>query len=369
VTSLRIGIDGDTLRIPFSGVGHYVFNLCRELDMLLSEASFIVYSRLPASAVRLPSSRWQLRSESVAAYGSLPSFVWLKTRCRSMCATDRLDVFWAGRTLHPGPSAGVRTVCTVHDVNHLVRPETMQFQTRWSHRLWFRRDVLSADCVLANSYGTAERVRTMLRAKVRDVVPPGVAPQFHPPTSEEEADIPDELSRLGVRLPYLLSVAATEPRKNLDAVLGAYLNLKRSGQLSEHRLVLAGPTGWKNRAIAQKLAEAQAYGVVQVGYVPDHLMPRLYAGAEVLVFPSLYEGFGMPVLEARACGTKVVISDVPELREAGGPNAIIVNPSVEGIERGIMTATTTPARKEMDLAASYSWRRSGERLADILTHG
>ena len=369
MTSLRIGIDGDTLRVPLSGVGHYVFNLCRELDALLPEASFIAYSRLPASAVQLPSQRWQLRSEFVAAYGCLPSFVWLKTRCRSMSASDRLDVFWAGRTLHPGLSGGVRTICTVHDLNHLVVPETMQFQTRWSHRLWFRRDVLTADCVLANSYGTAERIRSMLGAEVRGVVLPGVAPQFHPPISPDEADIPDELFRLGVRPPYLLSVAAAEPRKNLDAVLGAYLNLKRNGKLKEYRLVLAGPTGWKNRAVAQKLAEAQSCGVIQAGYVPDEFMPMLYAGAEALVFPSLYEGFGIPVLEARACGTKVVISDIPELREAGGPNAIIVEPSVEGIERGIMAATAAQVSREMDLAASYSWRRSGERLADILAHG
>ena len=134
--------------------------------------------------------------------------------------------------------------------------------------------------------------------------------------------------------------------------------------------MLAGPTGWKNRAVAQKLAEAQAAcGVIQAGYVPDEFMPMLYAGAEALVFPSLYEGFGIPVLEARACGTKVVISDIPELREAGGPNAIIVEPSVEGIERGIMAATAAQVSREMNMAASYSWRQSGERLADILAHG
>lgn len=117
MTSLRIGIDGDALRAPLSGVGYYIFNLCRELDALLPEALFIAYSRLPATAVLLPSPRWQLRTEPLAALRRLPSFVWLKTRCRAMCTADRVDVFWAGRTLHPRLNGGVHTVCSVHDLN------------------------------------------------------------------------------------------------------------------------------------------------------------------------------------------------------------------------------------------------------------
>src|ERR1700731_3989955 len=128
MTSLLIGIDGDALRSPLSGVGQYIFNLARQLDELLPEASFIAYSRLPEGSVHLPSARWRLRSEPLAAFRRLPSFVWLKTRCRAMCASDGLDVFWAGRTLHPRLGADVRTVCSVHDLNHLVVPETMQFQ-------------------------------------------------------------------------------------------------------------------------------------------------------------------------------------------------------------------------------------------------
>src|ERR1700742_523991 len=283
MTSLRIGMDGDALRAPLSGVGHYIFNLCRELEVLLPEATFLAYSRLPAGSVLLPSPRWQLRSEPVAALRGIPSFVWLKTRCRAMCAADGVDVFWAGRTLHPR-LATVRTVSSVHDLNHLVVPETMQFQTRWSNRLWFRGDVLTADCVLANSQGTAERIRTMVGAKVNGVVPPGVTTQFHPTQSRQEIEIPENLSRLGVKRPYLLSVATPEPRKNLDAVLRAYIDLKKGGKLAEHQLVLAGPNGWKNRALADKVGEARAHGLVLAGYVPDELMPVLYAGADALGF-------------------------------------------------------------------------------------
>jgi len=366
MTLLRIGMDGDALRAPLSGVGHYIFNLCHELDALLPEASFIAYSRLPAAAVRLPSSRWQLRSEPVVAFRRLPSFVWLKTRGRAMCASDGIGVFWAGRTLHPRLDGAVRTVSTVHDLNYLVVPETMQFQSWWSSRLWFRGDILTADCVLANSYGTAERVRKMIGAEVSDVVPPGVAPHFHPPQSTGEIKIPENLSRLGVKRPYLLSVATPEPRKNLDAVLRAYIDLKRGGKLNEHQLVLAGPTGWKNRALKQRLGEARAHGLVLAGYVPDELMPVLYAGADALIFPSLYEGFGMPVLEARACGARVVTTDIPELREAGDEYVIYVEPTVEGIKAGIQQAIGLPKPPP---AVGRTWNEAARILARALCEG
>jgi glycosyltransferase involved in cell wall biosynthesis len=366
MTSLRIGMDGDALRAPLSGVGYYIFNLCRELDALLPEAMFTAYSRLPVAAVQLPSSRWRLRTEPVVAFRRLPSFVWLKTRGRAMCASDRVDVFWAGRTLHPRLAGGVRTVCTVHDLNHLVVPETMRFQSQWSDRLWFRGDILTADCVLANSYSTAERIRTMVGGEVNDVVLPGVAPQFNLSQSAGENEIPENLSRLGVKRPYLLSVATAEPRKNLDAVLRAYIDLKRGGKLSKHQLVLAGPTGWKNGALKQRLAEARAHGLVLAGYVPDESMPILYAAADALVFPSLYEGFGMPVLEARRCGARVVTTDIPELREAGDEYVIYVQPTLDGIKAGILRAIGLPRPPP---AVGRTWKESARILARALCEG
>jgi glycosyltransferase involved in cell wall biosynthesis len=366
MTSLRIGIDGDALRAPLSGVGYYIFNLCRELDALLPEALFIAYSRLPGPAILLPSPRWQLRTEPVVPFRRLPSFVWLKTRCRAMCASDRIDVFWAGRTVHPSLGNGVRTVCTVHDLNYLVVPETMQFRSRWSSRLWLRGDILTADCVLANSYGTAERIRKMIGAEVSDVVPPGVTPKFRPSQPANEIEIPKNLSRLGVKRPYLLSVATAEPRKNLDALLRAYVDLKRNGKLSEHQLVLAGPTGWKNGALKQRLDDARPYGLVLAGYVSDELIPILYGGADALVFPSLYEGFGMPVLEARSCGARVVTTDIPELREAGDEYVIYVQPTLEGIKAGILRAIGLPKPPP---AIGRTWKEAARILARALSDG
>jgi glycosyltransferase involved in cell wall biosynthesis len=166
-----------------------------------------------------------------------------------------------------------------------------------------------------------------------------------------------------VKRPYLLSVATPEPRKNLDIVLRAYIDLKKSGRLSDHRLVLAGPTGWKNRVLEQRLEEARAHDLVLAGYVSDEWMPALYAGADALIFPSLYEGFGMPVLEARTCGARVVTTDIPELREAGDEHVVYVQPTLEGVKEGILRALGSP---QPPPAASRTWREAACILARAL---
>src|SRR5260370_15120996 len=120
----------------------------------------------------------------------------------------------------------------------------------------------------------------MLGVEVNDVVLPGVTPQFRSSQPAREIEIPENLSRLGVKRPYLLSVATPEPRKNLDAVLRAYIDLKRGGKLSEHQLVLAGPTGGKNRGLKQRIGEARAPGPVLARFAPEWLMPAPIARAQ-----------------------------------------------------------------------------------------
>lgn len=366
MSRLRIGIDGEALRRPLSGVGHYVFELCRELEAHWPEAEFLAYARLPAEQLALPSPRWRLRQEPSPALRRLPSFAWLRTRGRSLALADRLDAFWAGRTLHPRLPAPVRTVCTVHDLNHLLVPETMEAPTRWSHRLWFAGDLQRADAVVANSQGTAQRLRDRLGCAVDAVVTPGLAERFRILSSAESQAAAVRLAAVGIGAPYLLAVATLEPRKNLASLVRAFVALKRAGELPAHRLVLVGARGWQQSALERELAAAQAFGVVMAGYVPDELMPALYAGATALVCPSLYEGFGMPVLEARACGSRVLVSDVPELREAGGPQAIVAPPTIDGLRDGLKRVLAAPRAVEPDLARRHAWRAGAQRLAAVL---
>lgn len=367
MAGLRIGIDGEALRAPLSGVGQYVLQLARGLDELLPDASFFAYARLPAERLVLPSSRWMLRREPLAPLRRLPSFAWLKTRGAQLCRRDGLDVFWAGRTLHPHLPAPVRTVCTVHDLNHLIVPETMEVATRWSHRLWLRGDVEGADIVVANSLGTAQRLGGLLGVPVQGVVTPGLAARYRPLDEAERPAALAALRKLGIEPPYLLSVATLEPRKNVAALFRAFVDLRRSGELPECRLVLAGARGWRDDGLRAELKAARADGVVVPGFVPDALMPALYACAQALVCPSRYEGYGMPVLEARACGTRVVVTDIPELRESGGAHAVLIEPDEAGIRAGLQRAMTLAPRPEPGLTERHAWRRQAQLLAALMT--
>jgi glycosyltransferase involved in cell wall biosynthesis len=275
-------------------------------------------------------------------------------------------VFWAGRTLHPRLGRRVRTISTVHDLNHVLVPETMQLSTRLSHQLWFEPDVRHADVVVANSQGTADRLRERYQLSAAAVIRPGLAKRFAPST--DDAHDVGELRALGVRPPYLLTVATLEPRKNVESTFRAFMELRQSGQLSHHQLVLAGANGWQNQALDRAIEDACHLGVVRTGYVPNALLPTLYAHADAVLVPSLYEGFGMPALEARACGARVIVSDVPELREAAGSEAIVVAPTVAGIRDGIVRAVAgapmpEPAAFEW---LEHSWALGAKQLKDLI---
>ena len=362
---MRFGIDGESLRKPLSGVGTYTLNICKALERELGagDVEFYAYGRVAARDVVLPSSRWRWVREHEPAWRKVPSFVWLKTRAARLCESQRLNFFWAPRTVHPRLPKPTITLCTVHDLNHLLVPGTMKWHSYLMHRAWFEADVRSAHIVLANSNGTAARLLQHLRAPVCDVLHPGVSAQFRPLSAVETAAAEVELGRLGIVRPYVLSVSTLEPRKNIEGLFRGFNHLRGQGLLPKHRLVLVGARGWQNRQLMRQLRASDR--VVLPGYIPVQLLPAVYALADVMVFPSLYEGFGMPVLEARACGTPTVIADVPELCEAAGGDAVVVDGTPLGIAEGMRKAMQLP-HETGGHVDDFTWAQAARRMARFI---
>lgn len=354
---MKIGIDGRALQGTRTGVGRYVYELCRELDRSMPTAIFFVYSSIPLE-MPISSNRWVLRLDSSPVAKYLKPVLWLKYRCGILCSKDKLDVFWGAATFLPKLSPSVRTVITVYDLNFIIVPKTMSFTHRWAFKLFFKKDVSRADAVTAISQGTSNRLRSFFGRGADSVVYPAVDASFFPQPKTRVHEVSQLYS-----LPqfYLLAVATWEPRKNLELLIRTFLDMKKQGLVGSNKLVLVGGRGWKDQRLASLLSGEDA--VIPLGFVPEEHLAPLYTGAELFIFPSIYEGFGMPVAEALACGTGVVASDISEIREAGGTEVIYVDPTAEGIRQGILEGLLKNKGPSLNQRYCHCWMGGAKALA------
>jgi glycosyltransferase involved in cell wall biosynthesis len=359
---VRIGVDGRRLGPNRKGIGRYVWELCKELDRILPTAQFFLYSPKPPELPPI-SRRWSIRIDDSAMGQRLPNNLWLATRAGLMSRRDNLDAFWAGTGLLPLVGLKTRAVLTVHDLVQKVAPETMDFKALMATRLFFSRSLAKADAIVTNSSGTADRLEKTFGYRAAAVVRPGLSRVFQP---HHESHTTEVLARYGVSRPYLLSVSTLEPRKGLEQLIRSFLRMKANGMIADHKLLLVGDRGWKDSSIVELVRNSES--VIRLGFVDDTSLAALYSGADAMIYPSTYEGFGMPVLEARACGARVVTSDLPELREAGGDDAIYVTPTEEGICSGISLAVAMPKANPIPWQ-DWSWTQSAHALAEVLLDG
>lgn len=363
---MLIGIDGRAFYGAQAGTGRYVTELCKVLDAALPEARFLVYGNrlldLPVA-----NGRWQQRGDKTAA-SRLPAALWYFVRAGALARRDGVDVFWGAANFLPLGLGKVPAILTVYDFVYRLFPQTLNLTHRLAYRLFFKRGLRGARIVIAISKGTSDRLFEFHGRNADILIRPCVAESFQRPRADT---IREARMHYGIDFPYFLSVSTLEPRKNLESLIEAFLQMRSEGDLPGTGLVLVGQQGWKGRRLLDAVARAKALGVpiVLTGYVPDEWLPALYAGADAVAMPSLYEGFGMPVLEAKCCGARVVTSDIPEIREAGGDGPIYIEPTIEGIKHGLkLVQSTSVAPKTEDHVPDRgpSWAEEGEKLVHAI---
>ncbi len=267
------------------------------------------------------------------------------------------------------------TVLTVHDLIFVRYPEYHTRRNRWFLKLAMPLFVKAAQAIIAVSQQTKRDLIELyqtLPAKIH-VIHEGIDPSFAPipPAQVLAAQRRYSPDAAGNARPYLLMVGTLEPRKNHAAAMRALARLKAAG--FPHRLLIVGGHGWLFAPIQQLITQLELHNdVTLAGYVPANDLPALYAGAAALLQPSLYEGFGFPVLEAMACGAPVVCSNTSSLPEVAGEAALLVDPqddaALAGAIRRILTEpglAETMRRQGQIQASHFRWTHCAQETVAV----
>jgi glycosyltransferase involved in cell wall biosynthesis len=296
----------------------------------------------------------------------------LNATARRVGLPGSFDVLHSLRTALPAPGripARVR-VLTIHDLIPLRHPEWM-YPTAVAEVRAIADSILPGDFVIANSRATADDVSALLGIRPERIfVTPFAASEEVFYREESTERIEAAKARYGIPTgPYLLSLCTLEPRKNLPHLLRCFHRLVQQERLPGVRLVLVGATGWKTDALFALLQEHPELRarVVLAGYVADADLAALYSGARAFVYPSLDEGFGLPVLEAMQCGTPVITSNAGSLPEVTGDAGLAVGPTdADALAEAILRLVTDDglaadlAGRGRRRSALFSWDRTAE---------
>lgn len=369
-----------------TGIGNYAYNLCQRLvkDGHVENLDLLVHGALLSFDEFLQADRSHESSATSSAMAKLrgtlarfPPAVW--TYKRLMPLQER----WV---LRNQPDS-----CLFHSPNYFMPAfsgrniVTIPDLSTWLHPEWHPK--ASADLInhhIEQARKRADHIITISQRVKHEIVNHlhvaedritvthlGASEEFRPVSAEEFQTATDAT---GLRYKdYFLFMATIEPRKNLGRLLEAYLNYRQNAASDALPLVVCGHNGWKSDSVHRRLRELHAEGVVHyLGYTPSALARQLLAGARALAYPSLYEGFGLPVLEAMQSGTAVITSDNNAAAEVSGQAALLIDPESSGqLEAALHQLHQDPGKLSeletagMARARTFSWERCARETTSI----
>ncbi len=369
---MRVCYDISAALAQGAGVGRYTRELALALRQLPdAPAMLLLHNRVAGQDLeRLPPALRHLPRHEIPLGNRLWRMALLRQQPLRAWGLDHMRCTVYHGTDWIAPVLSCPLVLTIHDLSTLRYPQHHTRLNRRYARIALPRMVARAAAIITDSHATARDVRDLLGVLPERIttIHLGVDHQRFTPRLPAQAQQRVQ-AQLGITPPYLLAVGTLEPRKNLTTLLHAYALLGQDAP----PLVLAGARGWQAAPI-YALAEQQALRerVLLPGYVPDDLLPDLYAAAELFIYPSLLEGFGLPVAEALACGVPVITSNTSSLPEVAGDAALLVDPTSASALRDAMqqvlgdTALATRLRQQGPAqAAQFTWQACARATLDV----
>lgn len=362
---MRIGLEISPLALNVSGIPNYILRLLRGFASIDEENQYFLYTNRPVPFdLGLPDN-----FKTVILNKPLPRFqLWFQIELPLRLKKDRIDIFHDLFSRLP-LVLSVPGVITVHDLSGYKMP---WFHKRKTHltNLMYPTFIKNASEIIAVSKFTADELLSCFpevsgkTTVIHEAAPPG----YSEVTDELELD----RIRKKFNLPskFFMFLGTLEPRKNLSRLLEAFLQV---ADTIPHSLVISGAIGWKTKELFNKLKESDKKERIQLtGFVEREDIPGLISLAEAFIYPSLYEGFGLPVLEAMACGTPVITSNTSSMPEISGDAALLVDPlSTASISNAIETLAHDENKrnalreKGLRRAGEFSWERTARETLRV----
>lgn len=391
---MKIAVNGLPLLTQSGGIGVYTRELLKELVRLDAANAYHVHGFRPQLAAVTAAA--DVNGWSPAAAGPRKRSPWVQSvlrggfrmlrnnalgdclaqlrmrRLRTALERAGVDVY-----LDPnffgvcGPS--FRTIVTIHDMAYARYPETINPLVYRQLRRELGAHARRADAVLTDSQSSRSDILELLGVssdKVH-VIYPGVARRFVP--VDDAALLAGVARRYGLPPRFLLFTGTIEPRKNLSVLIEAFERLCADARFA-HCLVLAGPKGWRDPRIAAAVDRCRhKHRILQTGYIADEDLPALYCLGDALILPSLYEGFGLPLLEAMACGTNVIASDVSSCPEVVGDAGVLFDPRSAGELADAVRELLGDAprrgelrRRGLERARQFNWTQTARGVLAVI---
>lgn len=366
---MNIGFDASRAFIGNkTGTENYSFQILKHLVQTDHTNNYYVYTR--------PGAIHESPLHITIPYPRL----WTQVGLAKQTFKDKLDVlFIPAHTIPLIRKPGLKTVVTVHDLGAEYLPKAHQLKQRLYLNLMTHHQLKSATHIIAVSKATKEDLikKIGIPEKKISVVYEGFDKELFKPVNGDTLNT--ILKQFGLKnQEYFLFVGTIQPRKNLTHLITAYAHFLNQKPLIHNtnpspQLVLAGGKGWLSDEIYELPKKLGIEDHVKfLGYVPDEKLPALYSGAKAFLFPSLFEGFGLPILEAMACGCPVLTSNTSSLPEVAGKAALLVDPySVEDIAKGIERIMSEELRVKsvkagFEQVKKFSWEKAARETLSVL---
>lgn len=368
---MKIAIDISQIVYEGTGVARYTRELVRHLVRMDKSNQYVLFAGTWRKKNTLEDYLREFRSMSHVQIKILPIPQTIGTVLWNRLHVLPIETFIGPvDLLHSSdwiqPPTGARKVTTIHDLVVMKYPETSHraiIANQMRRLAWVKKE---CDAVVADSQATADDVGALLdiQKDKLHVAYPGIDPVYQPAQEKEKARVRQTYNLWGE---YILALGTMEPRKNLQRLLSAYRQLRENQHAAVKfpQLVFAGKRGWGKRILT-------GGGVKALGYVPDADLPALYSAAKLFVFPSLYEGFGFPVLEAMVCGCPVLTSGRGSLKEVAGDAAVLVDPENTDdiaaqlhrliIDKELRNDLVQKGKKQ---AAEFTWTKTAQTVSAV----